>query len=403
MPSKEAIDQTPNEIKINDDLDLSRSNNSNQENSQAFKRKRGRPRKNQIMEKAIDKKKRGRKPRERSFGNNGLDHDQDDDDEDDEIILNLKITMSEVNEINGDQENTEQPADAYEGEGEGEGEENDDTNESRKASPLQDTNIFTIADISSDETSSDGQFTDPEHIGSGILSKLKEQDELISRLQKELLDYKNMVSDNIISGLNDSRVSLMKTKFVDIKDGKMVIIEKTNIACWWCSEHFSTMPCFIPEKYVDDKYYVFGCFCSFNCSAAYNVSMNDYKVWDRHSLIKKLYNTLFNTIDDVYPAPPREALTKFGGILNIEEFRKTTLKGDKEYRFIMPPMISIVPFIEEGHRSNGSDGTGGKKKGGGKPVPKDDELVLKRTKPLPNENNTLLETMGLIRGKRRTK
>ena len=54
---------------------------------------------------------------------------------------------------------------------------------------------------------------------------------------------------------------------------------KTDICCWWCC-HKCDVPLSLPEKLYDDTFHVFGCFCSFNCAAAYNVNLNDYKIWE---------------------------------------------------------------------------------------------------------------------------
>ena len=52
---------------------------------------------------------------------------------------------------------------------------------------------------------------------------------------------------------------------------------------------------FIPEKYINGKYHVFGNFCSFGCAFAYNDnSINDYRRQIRDSLLKKLYKDIFN-------------------------------------------------------------------------------------------------------------
>src|SRR5205807_878533 len=85
----------------------------------------------------------------------------------------------------------------------------------------------------------------------------------------------------------------------------------------------------LKEKYEDKKYHVYGCFCSYNCVAAYNMDIDDYKVWDRLSLIKKLYKDVFGNDKELAMAPPRQALIKFGGILTIEDFRKNSLKNEK--------------------------------------------------------------------------
>ena len=67
------------------------------------------------------------------------------------------------------------------------------------------------------------------------------------------------------------------------------------------------------------KFYVLGNFCSPSCACAYNIDVNDHKLWERNSLILKLYNELTdNNIDKIYPAPPKQILESFGGNINIE-------------------------------------------------------------------------------------
>src|SRR5690349_6873648 len=46
-------------------------------------------------------------------------------------------------------------------------------------------------------------------------------------------------------------------------------VNKTKMHCWWCDHQFNNYPCFIPTKYYKKTYYVYGCFCSFNCAMAY--------------------------------------------------------------------------------------------------------------------------------------
>jgi len=164
-------------------------------------------------------------------------------------------------------------------------------------------------------------------------------------------------------------VHRMDTNFICInaKTGKQMIQENKNIACWWCSHHFDGMPYFLPEKCVDGNYYVFGCFCDVGCAASYNLNMNDYNVWTRYSLLKRMYN-----VDSITLAPQKELFEKFGGCINHESYINS--KANKNYLFLMPPMTSIVPLIEEiGHA------TFAKPKA-------DDGLVLKRSKPLANSN-----------------
>ncbi len=124
--------------------------------------------------------------------------------------------------------------------------------------------------------------------------------------------------------------------------------DQTNIHCWWCCHQFEGPPCTLPEYIRRDKFYVSGCFCSFNCAASYNFNKNDNSVWERYTLLnlmyKKLYNLPFVKID---MAPPREVLKMFGGYMDIEEFRNHCIKQDRRFQVIKPPLISIIPKIEE--------------------------------------------------------
>ena len=91
-------------------------------------------------------------------------------------------------------------------------------------------------------------------------------------------------------------------------------------------------------------------------------------------------------------APPRQLLKTFGGYLSIEDFRKNCQKQDKIYKILMPPMISIIPQIEENINIGNIDKT----------IPIDQHkirradinLKLKRSKPILNPNRTLESYMG---------
>ena len=61
-------------------------------------------------------------------------------------------------------------------------------------------------------------------------------------------------------------------------------------------------------------------------------------------MYKKLYYRKFIKIN---LAPPRESLKMFGGYLDIEEFRNYCLENERIFNLIDPPLISIIPKIEE--------------------------------------------------------
>ena len=121
----------------------------------------------------------------------------------------------------------------------------------------------------------------------------------------------------------------------------------TNCYCDLCSHPFDTSPCALPEKYINGNFYLSGCYCSFNCAARDNFDQNTYNIWERYSLLNLLYKKLYDTKTiKIKLAPPRKTLKIYGGTKTIEEFRKNFLKNT-EYNIVTPPMIPLVPKIEE--------------------------------------------------------
>lgn len=320
------------------------------------KRKRGRPPKNSIVQNActdnITKKDKNKKKNKQKS--------------EPEIILQLPITMSDINNF----KSTEHPN------------EKEIFVQKESSTENQDNNIFTLADMtnsSSDEYSShDGQ-------SATLVKKLQEKDQQIKEL-KEKLGHYNASNKNSV-GTNDKNVHNMDLKLLNT-NGE-VKLEKTTHRCWWDHHKFTNYPFFIVEKYHDNVYYVIGCFCSVNCALAHNIKwLDDYCVSERHALTIQLFRTITGSKDNIELAPTWLSLDSYGGPLSIEKFRKLLIKCEKDYRFSIPPISYIVPVIEEA--SKDSDNTNNKKNSSDS-----DELILKRTKPLPNSRSTLMETMGL--------
>jgi hypothetical protein len=293
------------------------SQNVNSDNyessSQMPKKKRGRPRKNQVSEKPkmLEKKK-----------NPVTKQNQ-------EILLHLPISFGTNKKSASDSEKnrfTMKPSD------------DEDTEED--SDNMRDTTILSISDDESSASQNNQDILD-------LKEELTMKDKIIRKLKDELLECKSLINDYNTTTNGESKVTQMNLNLVDNKTGKSIICEKTNTACWWCTYQFTNMPCFIPDKYYEASFYVFGCFCSYNCAAAYNLNINDYKVSDRHSLIKKLYNMTMGNTDDVSVSAQRELLEKFGGPLRIDEYRKNSRVVTKEYKVLVPPLVYIIPHIEE--------------------------------------------------------
>ena len=118
--------------------------------------------------------------------------------------------------------------------------------------------------------------------------------------------------------------------------------KKTSIYCYWCCQPFSCPPCGLPKKYINNTFYLYGCFCSPECAAAYN--FNQYtsdEVWEYYSLLNLLYKDLYDT--KIKLAPPRNSLDVFGGHMNIQEFRKYNNNYNKTIKTVLQPIYAIIP------------------------------------------------------------
>ncbi len=169
----------------------------------------------------------------------------------------------------------------------------------------------------------------------------------------------------------------------------------TSICCYWCCHSFSTVPFGIPVKYYQDKFHVFGCFCSLECATAYNFNFQEStdEMWERYNLINLLSRKLgYKTC--IKPAPSRLSLKMFGGHIDIDEFRSFT-NTKKVLSINFPPMTTLTQQIEEINECDINSEY--------RYIPIDHErinkykekLTLKRTKPVTNFKHTLDHMMNL--------
>ena len=123
--------------------------------------------------------------------------------------------------------------------------------------------------------------------------------------------------------------------------------EHTNILCWWCTLQFDNIPIAIPYKIKNNIFHVFGCFRSFSCALSYNIHSKNFDIWERCSLLHLLYKKMTNSYINIIPAPPKEIMIRYGGYITSEEYVKNLLKIKKSFSILIPPIISIIPQIEE--------------------------------------------------------
>jgi hypothetical protein len=211
------------------------------------------------------------------------------------------------------------------------------------------TNPISEPNINSDPNelilteSSGNQCTDINY----LIDEIHRRDIIIKDLRESLKYIKNVSQDNILTVTKENKKTLINIGLINFTDNKLVIVDNTNICCWWCTYNFDSLPCFLPEKFTNNKYYVFGVFCSFSCMFAYNEDMNDFRKQTRNSLIKKLYKDIFGFDCNIKHAGPREILEKFGGIVKIEAFRDSKSICNKIHKINIPPTIPLLSYYEE--------------------------------------------------------
>lgn len=192
--------------------------------------------------------------------------------------------------------------------------------------------------------------------------------------------------------------------------GSKKIPEKTDIGCFWCAHTFENQPCIIPEREEKGVYRVYGNFCCPGCAASYllHESIDPHVRWERMALLHRIYDPTGSL--RIFPSPARESLRLFGGPLSIEQYRATIRDGKVRVDVHLPPMVSILGSIDtkpidffdssikntllhsiDAAPSNSLD----------KGVKGNDELRLKRSKPLKDKSSTLDAVMNIqIKGKR---
>ena len=166
-------------------------------------------------------------------------------------------------------------------------------------------------------------------------------------------------------------------------------INNTQVACLWCCHSFKDTPWGIPYKFVNNKFVLFGNFCMANCALAYTLQYykDDDSLWEKVALLNLLYKNLL-------PAFDKMSLKLFGGTMEIEEYRNIMFSNEKSYSIEFPPCNTIIPMLEEIYKKSSLSNTF-------IPVDKNkiniainNELKLKRSKPIINHKNTLDFCLG---------
>ena len=253
-------------------------------------------------------------------------------------------------------------------------------------------------------------------------------DKNLEKVEINNLETQNIDSVNEDSFIQNDEVYMRTIGFEEVNKNYFNVLKKVKIlkmmqaddtkkewdsssehACFYCTEQFQTMPIGIPIRYIRGKYYCRDNFCSFNCAAAYIFSGFDtryhFKKWEYYSLLCLLAKEINekiniengndnNKIIYVKLAENRNLLKKFGGPITIEEFRNQFYFLDKKYSMLYPPVSCMYPQTEVAHYISVHRQKAMLLNNENR-FQELNDLRLKRDKPLLQKKNTLEEYMSL--------
>jgi len=385
---EEEEEQEQENITVDEKKKRGRKPKPKEEEVDKIKKKRGR--KPKVKEEIVEEKKpkkRGRKPKEKVYSVKELPKTFFEENKNETLILHLPIKPNERIE-NSHPEASNNETNFY----------NINNNEKIQDQNNLNTqsNLIEQNNIKIEENNGIHLFFDSDSINS--TKTLKEENNSI--------DIKPEYTSNVDIPIDSKYEDDCKNNRIIKKNLKNIMYEfinansekkwpeSTNIHCWWCCHSFNDIPCALPEYYKKEKFYVNGCFCSFNCCASYNFSRNDDAMWERYSLLNLMYKKLYNkNFVKINLAPPRETLKMFGGFLSIEEFKEFSIRNDKTFNIIKPPLISIIPKIEENIYINKTTKNINQNTNESILNKTQNTLKLKRNKPITNPNSTLQSFM----------
>lgn len=136
-----------------------------------------------------------------------------------------------------------------------------------------------------------------------------------------------------------------------------------NIACYWCSEFFESIPVGVPVKVETKKvgygkkqttkniYYCEDNYCTFECAVAdlFKHKKGNYR--ERYSLLCFLYKDAHKLpkVKKIKSALPKKALERYGGPHSVDKFRELSKIDEVVYNVVDPPMIPVLSQLESNY------------------------------------------------------
>lgn len=209
---------------------------------------------------------------------------------------------------------------------------------------------------------------EPTHMNSSVINNDAEysfiEDEHIEPSKTHTVsNMKNKGSKSIV--MNDSMTNTTNSieshqgtscnvKVIHEKLKKLELnLHKNNIHqkadCFWCTCPFDNHAIYIPKNFHNDKYVVYGNFCSPECACSFlfNEHIDEQVKFERYQLLNFVYGKTFNYKKNIKLAPnPYYTLDKYMGNLTINEWR-SQLNNDRLLIVVDKPLTKVFPELYE--------------------------------------------------------
>lgn len=121
--------------------------------------------------------------------------------------------------------------------------------------------------------------------------------------------------------------------------------------CWHCVEPVKSnnQPCMLPVSHdaTKNEYHAMGTFCCPSCALGYAVERSMYNIQQNIMWMRRLVRKWGGQSNiDFQPALPSRFLRKFGGPLNLGDFRAATSNTSVSWCDLRPPLIMVTDAVQ---------------------------------------------------------
>lgn len=118
--------------------------------------------------------------------------------------------------------------------------------------------------------------------------------------------------------------------------------DESTACCWHCCDAVDE-PIPLPRMYdtASQVYHVYGRCCSPGCAKAYILEHTTFDRGHHLNVLVRMLRDVYGHVGPVVESPPRPALKKFGGVLEVQK-RKTT-----RCTLVEPPFVSYCMLVDE--------------------------------------------------------